>query len=80
VALYVVGARSSSTMLSNGCTLLATPTLLIPAALSAKGRHALAASFPPGLSLTAYVQAFVIDGGAPGGFSATNGVTLTVSP
>jgi hypothetical protein len=80
IALYVVGARPSSVMLSNGCTLLTTPTILIPAGLSAKGRNTLATSFPPGLSLTAYVQAFVVDAGAPGGFAATNGTTLTVMP
>jgi hypothetical protein len=80
VALYVVGARPSSVGLSNGCTLLATPTILFPAGLNANGRNSLKASFPAGLSLTAYVQAFVIDAGAPGGFSGTNGVTLTVSP
>jgi hypothetical protein len=80
VALQVVGARSSSVGLGNGCTLLANPTVVLPAVLSSKGRNLLTTSFPPGLSLTAYAQAFVIDAGAPGGFSATNGVTLTVSP
>jgi hypothetical protein len=80
VALYVVGGRSQSVPLSNGCTLLTSPTIIIPAVLSAKGRNLFATSFPPGLSLTAYVQVFVVDAGAPGGFSATNGVTLTVNP
>jgi hypothetical protein len=80
VALYVVGATSASLPLPNGCTLLATPTIVFTALLSAKGRNALPASFPPGLSLVAYVQAFVLDAGAVGGYSATNGVTLTVSP
>ena len=80
VAFHVIGATPASVALPNGCTLLATPTIVFPVVLNANGRHALTASFPPGLSLTAHAQVFVIDPGAPGGFSASNGVTLTVSP
>jgi hypothetical protein len=80
VAIYAVGASSSSVGLPHGCTLLTTPTIVFPVALNANGRNLFAATFPPGLSLKAHAQVFVIDAGARGGFSATNGVTLTVSP
>jgi hypothetical protein len=79
-ALYVIGATTASVPLPNGCTLLTNPVIAFPVVLSVYGRTAFAASFPPGLSLTAHVQAFVVDAGAQGGFSATNGVTLTVQP
>jgi hypothetical protein len=80
VAIYVVGASTANVGLPNGCTALTNPTMLFPVVLSARGRNAFPASFPPGLSLKAYAQVFVRDAGAPGGWSATNGVMLTVSP
>ena len=53
--------------------------LFVPLTLNGNGRASFVASFPPGLALSARVQAFVIDTGAPGGYSASNGVTLTVT-
>ncbi|MFG0316206.1 MAG: hypothetical protein ACF8XB_02955 [Planctomycetota bacterium JB042] len=79
-AFLLVGAAAGATSLPNGCTsLVASPAPLAPTLPTDVDGRALVtipipASVGPG---TVVAQAFVLDPGAPGGFSATNGVTVT---
>jgi hypothetical protein len=78
---YAIGLGSGVTPLPNGCNLLVSPLIgVIPFSLDANGKTAITVGFPPGASAVVTVQAFIADGGAPGGFSGSNGVTLTVNP
>ncbi len=79
-AFLFVGATAGSTPLPNGCALLvASPAPLAPTLPTDVDGRALVsipipASVGPG---TVVAQAFVVDPGAPSGFSATNGVSVT---
>jgi hypothetical protein len=50
---------------------------VLPATLTAKGRFLLALNVPASAFGSVEAQGFVLDAGAPGGFTSTNGVTLT---
>jgi hypothetical protein len=79
--LYAVGLGSGITPLPNGCTLLISPLVaVLPLTLDGAGKASVTVALPPGASAQVFVQAFLADGGAPGGFAGSNGVTLTVNP
>ena len=84
-ALLLLGTGAASLPLPSGCTLLAHPLLptLGPFALAGAGPGngvlIVSGTVPPGAGPgTLYIQAFVIDPGAPSGHCASNGVVLTV--
>jgi hypothetical protein len=79
-AVYAFGAVRASIPLPNGCTLLNAPVVMVGATTSALGRHRLDLMVPANTWGTIPVQSFVLDPGAPGGLSGTNGTTLTVTP
>ena len=79
--LYAIGLGSGVLPLPNGCNLLVSPLIaVLPFSLDASGKTAITVGFPAGASAQVTVQAFVADGGAPGGYAGSNGVTLTVNP
>jgi hypothetical protein len=78
--LFVIGFGTGTFPLPNGCNLYVIPSATLPYALDANGTFFLTLTFPAGASAVVSVQAAVIDAGAPGGFSATNAVTLTINP
>ena len=77
IAAYGFGASRTNTQLPNGCSLLTTPLAFVPATLTAKGRFLLPINVPASVLGSVEVQGFVLDAGAPGGFTSSNGVTYT---
>ena len=77
VAAYVFGPIRASATLPNGCTLLTPPVALVPVSLNAKGRNLLSLTVAPVVFGSVEVQGAVLDAGANGGFTLTNGVTFT---
>jgi hypothetical protein len=77
VAAYAFGLVRASVLLPNGCTLLTPPVALVPVALNAKGRHLLSLTVAATVFGSVEVQGAVLDAGANGGFTLTNGVTFT---
>jgi len=73
--IYVLGFSPTAVPLGNGCTLLVAPAVNLLAFTNTKGRAVLSIPVPPALTATLFAQAGVLDGAAPGGFSATNGVS-----
>ena len=71
---YVVGAIRASLPLPNGCTLLLPPMVTVPLTLDAFGGNVLRLTVPPNVLGVIDVQTAVIDAGAPGNFTLTNGV------
>jgi hypothetical protein len=84
-AWLLLGTGPATLPLPSGCTLLTHPllTVLGPMGLSGSGPGSgfilVGGTVPLGVGPgTIYIQAFVIDSGAPAGHSASNGVVLTV--
>ncbi|MBI4878622.1 MAG: hypothetical protein HY812_03045 [Planctomycetes bacterium] len=84
-AFLFLGAFQAAIPMGAGCTMNVSPIFgpFGPLPLSAGGPGAGAinsvVAIPPGSPLgTVVVQAFVVDGGAPLGYSNSNGVTLTI--
>ena len=77
IAAYVFGPLRASNTLPNGCTLLTPPVALVPVSLDAKGRNLLSLTVAPVVFGSVEVQGAVLDPGANGGFTLTNGVTFT---
>lgn len=77
---YAFGPVQATVPLWNGCTLLLAPATTVAATTSPLGRHRLALTVPANILGIAYVQAFGLDGTAPGGLAASNATTLTVRP
>jgi hypothetical protein len=85
-AFLLFGAGPATITLPSGCTLLTQPllpTMVGPVPLSGSGPGGglvvLSGTIPPGTPpVTIYIQGFVIDPGTPAGYSASNGVVLTV--
>jgi hypothetical protein len=79
---FVIGFAPARLFLPNtvGCYLYVVPNATLPFALDANGTFFLTLTFPAGASAVVYVQAAVISTGYPGGYTTTNGVTLTISP
>jgi len=84
-ALIVGGLQSTLVPLPNGCDLLTTldlPPLMLPLLPGGPGDGGIAIPFmlpgttPAGLQL--HLQAFVGEPSLPGGYAATNGVTLNI--
>jgi hypothetical protein len=85
-AFLLLGSGAAAITLPSGCTLLANPllpALIGPVPLSGtgpgNGLFVASGTIPLGApSVSVYIQAFVIDPGSPAGYSASNGVVLTV--
>ena len=77
MAICVIGTGATGTR-SPMATLLTNPVLFVPLTLNGNGRASFDPSFPPGLALSARVQAFIMTP-ARQAASASNGVTLTVT-
>ena len=75
VGLFVIGFASTSSPMPNGCTLLASPDVTLFGFFNPKGRAVLSIAVPPGLTVNLFAQGAVLDPGAPGGFTMTNGVS-----
>lgn len=73
-ALQVFGFGSIAVPLPNGCDLLTPPVSTLLTLLDHNGMGRVAITVPPGITGSFNAQAFVLDSGAPGGFTATNGV------
>lgn len=73
-ALISVGFGRISAPLPNGCNLLITPLANSLIILDANGRGSQSINIPAAVTGTFNAQAFVLDAGAPGGFTTTNGV------
>lgn len=74
-AAIVFGQGTTFTPLSNGCTLLVNPLATVIVITNANGRAALPFSVPPAVQAAFNVQGAVLDAGALGGFTVTNGVS-----
>ncbi|MCA8950678.1 MAG: hypothetical protein KDE27_14345 [Planctomycetes bacterium] len=73
-ALYVWGLGRQTITLQNGCDLLTNPVASTFTLLDQNGRADLQLQVPPAVTAMFNVQMFVIDAGAPGGFTLSNGV------
>lgn len=74
VGVYVFGLGRATIPLANGCDLLTAPIATSLALLDANGRSELQIVVPPGVAAMFNVQAAVLDGGNPAGFTLSNGV------
>jgi hypothetical protein len=77
IAILALGAVPTSAPLPGGCTLYTVPLILLTSVLDPNGRAAITLNVPPGVVGSLEAQAFVVDAGAPAGFTATHAVTLT---
>lgn len=82
--VLLISAGQAQLPLQGACSLLVSPaavSLVVPlfGVGPGGGSITLNSSIPVGVpSASIFMQAFVLDGGAPGGFAATNGMRLTV--
>lgn len=75
VGLVALGFVNVPIPLGNGCTLVTVPVASSLLLLDAAGNGAFTLNVPPGAVGSLLAQAVVIDSGAPGGFTVSNGVT-----
>jgi hypothetical protein len=75
--VYAFGSERRADALPGGCLLLTNLLVTVPATTDANGRHALALTVPVDVRGTAQIQALIVDAEAVGGFTASNGVSLT---
>lgn len=73
-AVFAFGFGTANQLLPNGCSLLLQPLVSSFSALDGDGRALRFFPVPPGILGTIDVQVGVLDPGAPGGFTVTNGV------
>jgi hypothetical protein len=84
MAFLFLGLAAANDPLPGGCSLLLSPApKYFPLPLSAGGPGAGAVSLPVTIptdlpSASLYMQAFLVDGGAPNGFTVTNGLELII--
>ncbi|MBK6940063.1 MAG: hypothetical protein IPH13_07625 [Planctomycetes bacterium] len=82
--VLLISPGMSNVPLANGCSLLVAPSplsVVVPlfGVGPGGGSITLNASIPVGVpAASIFMQGFVLDGGAPGGYAATNGMRLTV--
>lgn len=74
VAIYSWGLGRINAPIGGGCSLLVAPMATSLALLDHNGRCDLLLNIPAGVLGTINTQVFVLDSGAPMGFTATNGV------
>jgi hypothetical protein len=78
--VFAFGLTRTSIPLFNGCTLLTAPLVTVGATTSSLGRSSFTLTVPAGIRGVVHVQSFLLDAGAPGGLSGTNGTSVTISP
>jgi hypothetical protein len=77
LAAFALGTIKVPLPLPNGCSLQTPPILVLPVTLGPQGRHSQTLSVPASAFGRVEIQGLVLDAGAPGGFTTTNGVTFT---
>lgn len=75
LAGLVFGLVPAGAPLPNGCTMLVTPMSTVLLFTDTKGRARLPFSVPPAVQAAFFVQGAVLDAGALGGYTVTNGVS-----
>lgn len=78
VGVLVFGLGSASIPTPNGCTLLTNPLSTTLVLTNGKGRAPYAFVVPPAVQAAFQVQAAMLDAGAIGGYTLTNGVSPDV--
>jgi hypothetical protein len=75
LAAMVFGFGPAASPLPNGCTLLVNAAATTFLFTNGNGRAALPVTLPPAMVASFNAQGAVLDAGAPGGYTVTNGVT-----
>jgi len=75
LAVLVCGLGAAGTPLPNGCSLLVNPVSTLFLITDSLGRAAYSMSIPPAIQAAFNAQGGVLDSGAPGGYTVTNGVS-----
>lgn len=77
--VLTIGLGRSQIALPNGCNLLTVPVVTIPAATDVNGRFQLPLNIPANVIGLLQSQAAVVDVGAPGSYTLSNGVELVAN-
>ncbi len=75
IGVFALGFTQVLVPIGNGCDLLVSPDILIPAFVNANGRATLNIPIAPASVGSFFAQGAVLDGGAPGGLSVSNAVS-----
>jgi hypothetical protein len=74
ICVFILGVSRISAQLPNGCFLLTPPALTLPVVLDNFGAAVLPLTVPPAVKVTVNLQSAILDKGAKGGLTTTNGV------